>query len=368
LDYHLPTMTNTTLKLRSWDLVLGGTAQVGIPTHALVLGGLAGAQRQINSPNKAARLAGIPVALGYGAEGIELLIESLQSNSEWPVRLAIWQALSQQQNDRCQWATRQLSPFRDVGGSQAVIVAYRRGERDFSYAELAEMELNRTSLGGINCFAANLKAAQLESCNLNGIQCVEADLRGTRLAGSKLSGGCFDKADLRGADLRGCKLSGTSWRGCRVDETTEWDPKAALIWQLQNRREISPDLSQVDLSKSDLQAIELKAINLSKANLIGVDLRGSRLENVNLSQANLTRADLRGANLSGSDLSGALLTKANLSQANLSQTDLSKADLTKTNLTGVNLTGAIVEGSIRSETQVEGVTFADGRRARPWWW
>ncbi len=353
---------------RPWDLVLGGQSQAGIPAHALVLGGLAGAKRRLDSPNRAARSEGIRLALDCGPDGIEVLIESLQTNSEWTLRLAIWKALSQEPDPRAQWATRHLSPFRDVGGSAGVRVAYRRGERDFSYAELAEVDFSQASLGGCLLLAANLKGAMIRGANLNGIQMIETDLRGADLRGSKLSGGRLERADLRGANLQDCKLSGTSLRGAIVDQTTRWDPKAELIWRLQNDQDLPDSLAQADLNKADLRAIKLSDIDLSGANLVGVDWRGSEITQANLSQTNLTRADLRGANLAGSNLSGAILFKADLSQAQLIRVDLTKADLTKANLSGANLTGATLEGSLRSETQVEAVTFADGRRIRPWWW
>ncbi|MDX2270715.1 MAG: pentapeptide repeat-containing protein [Cyanobacteriota bacterium] len=350
---------------QSGDLVLGG----GSPkATGLVLGGITGARRRLLSGDESVRLATVAGLVGYGEAGIQLLIEALSSNTAWAVRLAAWRVLSELADPQAQAATQQLSPFRDVGGAQGLIVAYRRGERDFSYGELAGVDLSGYRLGGINFFQANLKNSQVRRVNLNGANLVKSDWRAADLTGSKLSGANLEGADLRGCRLGQVKVSGTNLRLSQISDPSLWDEKVVLIWQLQNQGGEQRQLSQVDLSKADLRQISLQGCSLREGSLMGVDLRGSNLSRADLRGADLRGADLRGATLQEADLSGANLSRANLQHADLRGADLSRADLTKANLQRANLTSAKLEGLKHRDTWTEGMIFADGSGTKPWWW
>jgi uncharacterized protein YjbI with pentapeptide repeats len=358
------------LQLRSWDLVLGGKKQRSqAPPDALVLGGLKGIERRLLHASTQVRLNAIPELIHYGCPGIDLLIEALETNTEWAVRLSAWQWLSLQSEDpKAMQAIRLHSPFRQVGGAQGLMVEYRRGVRDFSYADLLEASLAGTSLGGIQLYQANLKGADLRRVNFNGARLVLTDFRGADLQGAKLSGATLQDADLRDTNLLGVKLSGTNLRGSKLSQATQLDAKAHLIWELQNVQTQPQDLAEVDLAKADLRGLDLRGINLAQAQLRGVDLRGTDLRQAILRRADLSRADLRGAQLQEADLEGADLTRADLEGSSLQGANLSRADASRANLNRANLTGAKVDGWIHTGALVLGTTFPDGSRMRPWWW
>ncbi len=353
---------------KAWDLVLGGQAPPAAPAFGLVLGGIEGARRRLSASDVNIRLATIAELPTYQESGISLLIEALQTNTEWPVRLAAWQCLSQLEDPTAQQAIYDYSPFRHVGGSRGLIVAYRRGERDFSYADLPNADLKGASLGGISFWEANLKNADLQQANCNGTHFGQTDLRGVNFTGAKLSGADFAAADLRGAIVIEVKLSGTSLRQVKLSEDTQLSTKAHQIWAIQNHQHQDLVLTEADLSKTDLSQTDLRGVDLTGANLEGVDLRRADLTGANLSQAYLVRADLRGANLREIDLSDAILFKANVKGVNLSGSDLSRADVTRADLSHSNLTMARIEGLKHGETRIEGTLFPDGTQSTPWWW
>ncbi len=357
------------LRLRPWDLVLGGKKQGSqAPADALVLGGLKGIERRLLHASTQVRLDAVPELISYGSPGLDLLIEALQTNTAWAVRLSAWQWLSLQSDPKALEAIRLYSPFRQVGGAQGLMVEYRRGVRDFSYADLFEASLAGASLGGIQLYQANLKGADLRRVNLNGARLVLTDFRGADLQGAKLSGATLQDADLRDASLLGVKLSGTNLRGSKLSQATQLDAKAHLIWELQNVQSHPQDLAEVDLAKADLRGLDLRGINLSQAQLRGVDLRATDLRQAICRRADLSRADLRGAQLQEADLEGADLTRADLEGSNLKGANLSRAVASRANLNRANLTGAKVDGWIHTGALVLGTTFPDGSRMRPWWW
>ncbi|MEN9202046.1 MAG: pentapeptide repeat-containing protein [Thermostichus sp. DG02_2_bins_29] len=350
-----------------WDLVLGGQPGAA-PAHALVLGGIEGLQRQLTYGEEAVRLAALPRLLNYGSVGLTHLIEALAGNSSWAVRLAAWQLLSQLQSAEAEAACRTYSPFRPVGGSQGVIAAYRRGERDFSYADLEKADLQEARLGGVHLLQANLRGSQLRRCNFNGAKLQQTDFRKADLQQAKLSGADLQGADLRGADLRGVKVSGTSLRGAQLSEETLLEERLRHIWHLQNVGGQGQDFSGQDLSKADLRGLQLCQIQLRASNLRGADLRGSNLQGADLRGANLQRADLRGANLQEANLEGADLTGAELRHVTLQGANLRRADISRANLEQANLQGSLIEGLKHSGTHIAGVIFADGTPLKPWWW
>ncbi|MFS8814381.1 pentapeptide repeat-containing protein [Synechococcus sp. R60.4] len=354
---------------RPWDLVLGGRAAAGgAPAHALVLGGLEGARRRLTQGDEAVRLATLPQLLQYGPAGLAELIEALAGNTSWAVRLEAWRLLSQLEQPEAEEACRTYSPFRPVGGAQGVIVAYRRGERNFAYADLEGVDLQEARLGGANFYEANLRKANLGLCNFNGAHLRQADLRQANLQGAKLSGALLEGADLRGADLRGVKVSGTSLRGSQLSDATHLEERLRHIWQLQNWGGEGQDLAGQDLSKADLRGLVLRQICLRGANLKRADLRGSNLEEADLRGADLQRTDLRGANLQNADLEGADLRGAELRQAQLQGANLRRADLSGANLEQANLEGAQIEGLKHSGARIAGLIFPDGTPLKPWWW
>ncbi len=353
---------------RSWDLVLGTPKPATAPLSGLVLGGVEGVQRRLLNQDLEVRLAAIPDCLNYGHAGLNLLIEALAGNTEWAVRLQAWRTLSQVDHPDAQQATYSLSPFRPIGGDQGLMVAYRRGERDFSYVDLPDAVLDSQALGGASFYEANLRASCLRGSNLNGAQLVKTDLRQANLSGSKLSGALLYQTDLRGAHLLNVKISGTNLRESQLSEETKLDPKVRLVWELQNGGGRARNLVQQDLSKTDLRELDLKSIEGTATDFTGVDCRQSTLAGAILADSIWRRADLRGANLQDADLRGANLSGANLEGADLRGADLTRADATQANLNRANLTQAKIEGLRHSQVSIMGLTFPDGSSIKPWWW
>jgi hypothetical protein len=71
----MPDSPDTTNQPRRFDAVLGG--QSAEPRSAAVLGGLAGIQHQLSSPDPQQRIAALPRALHYGQDGLELVKAAL---------------------------------------------------------------------------------------------------------------------------------------------------------------------------------------------------------------------------------------------------------------------------------------------------
>ncbi len=120
----------------------------------------------------------------------------------------------------------------------------------YSWANLADIVLDRYATGHRNFQRINLTRAIFNPTNLSGID--------------------FGAAILDRAILTGCNLTGANLSGA--------------------------DLSGVNLTVADLTGADLRQANLRHTNLKGADLTG----------ADLTGADLTGANLTGADLTGAI--------------------------------------------------------------
>ncbi|MEN9204734.1 MAG: pentapeptide repeat-containing protein [Thermostichales cyanobacterium SZTDM-1c_bins_54] len=350
------------------DLVLGGQGSGPLPPDALVLGGIPGWRRRLWHPSAEIFRLALAQAKTYGDAGRDVLIEALTTHPQWQRRYRLWQVLSQWGDPVAEQACVAHSPFRPVGDGAAVIRRYQRGERDFSYSELAGLDFRGARLGGMRLDYANARFSTWVRANLNGASLQHTDLRGADLRQAKLSGCNLQGADLRGSRLVGSKVSGVNWRHSRVDAATEWELPVQLIWHLQNRLPPPYPLVYADLSKADLTGLDFSGWDLSGANLTGTDLRQTALVGTILKQANLQRADLRGCDLRQADLQGSRLHQADLRSANLQGANLHLAECFQTDLRGVNLIKARLDGLKHQDTRVEGAIFPDGSRIKPWWW
>jgi uncharacterized protein YjbI with pentapeptide repeats/energy-coupling factor transporter ATP-binding protein EcfA2 len=230
---------------------------------------------------------------------------------EKPIRIAIlWQTVdAAKAKEYSQARIQALQKLVELGESLA--------SRDFSYANLRGVKLNRADLRGANFSHANLSGTDFNDANLSS-----ANLSGVNLNDAKLIRANLSSVDLNSADLHAVKLS-----------------RANLN---------SADLRGANLNRANLIFASLSHTNFSRANLSSTDLSYTNLTNANLTNANLTNADLtnadadfrtdfRNANLSNAKLSDAKLSYANFSNANLSHANLSGAEFT--NFRGVrNLT------------------------------
>ncbi|NEQ66150.1 MAG: pentapeptide repeat-containing protein [Symploca sp. SIO2D2] len=153
---------------------------------------------------------------------------------------------------------------------------YAAGERDFSKANLGEVNLIEADLRGANLIEADLSGAYLSEANLRG-----ADFRGAYLSGANLRG-----ADLSGADLRGTDLSVASLRGA--------------------------NFSYADLSRADLSVASLRGANFSYADLSYAKFSYAKFSYAKFSYADLSRVQLLGAILERATLTGACIEDWNI--------------------------------------------------------
>lgn len=101
-------MSNNLNNPRECDVVLGGQPVGGVsfcpveladpkgqnaaPVNSAVLGGIKGVKQRLSSQNVSERIAALSEALNYGEEGLELLLQALNSNDE-KINFAAYQLL-----------------------------------------------------------------------------------------------------------------------------------------------------------------------------------------------------------------------------------------------------------------------------------
>ncbi len=268
--------------------------------------------------------------------------------------------------------------------AREIIKKYAAGERTFSGANLAEVNLSSANLSGAdlseaNLSVANMSGANLSSTNLNRAKLNVARLSGANLSRAKLTQATLNVTNLIRADLRGAQLNQAaliraeliradlSWANLQDANLSGADLREAALRQAELMRATlseanlrgafltgvnleranlnGADLSKTDLSGSNLRETEFRQANLSRANLSGADLSGANLRWADLSGANLRWANLSDAKLSGASLIGADLSHANLLNASLVHADLSQAWLIKADWIGADLTGATLTGA-----------------------
>lgn len=281
-----------------------------------------------------------------------------------------------------------------------ILKKYAAGIRDFSGANLAEVNLSSANLSGADLSDANLSVANLSGANLSSANLSRAKLNVARLSGANLSRANLTeatlnvtnliradlreaqlrqaaliraeliRAELSGANLVEANLSGADLREAALRQATlshatlsEANLRGAFLTaaNLEGANLNGADLTRTDLSGCNLREIELRQANLSCANLSGADLsranlRWTDLSGANLRWANLSDAKLSGANLIGADLSYANLLNTSLVHADLTQARLIEADWIGADLTGATLTGAKLHAVSRFGLKTEGMT------------
>ncbi|OLT60075.1 pentapeptide repeat-containing protein [Moorena bouillonii] len=265
-----------------------------------------------------------------------------------------------------------------------IIQQYAAGVRDFTAADLTELNLSSATLSGADLSEANLRVTNLSGANLSGTNLSRANLNVARLSGANLSKAKLTqaqlnvanliRADLRGAQLiqasliraemvrgslSGANLTAANLSGADLREATlrqanlsratfnEANLAGATLSQanLKGAHLNGTNLHKADFSGSNLKGVEIRQGNLTCANFRGADLSGANLRWADLSGANLSWADLSNAKLSGATLVGADLSNANLVNTSLVHADLSKTRLIKANWIGADLTGATLTGA-----------------------
>lgn len=131
---------------------------------------------------------------------------------------------------------------------------YGAGQRDFSYVNLAGIDLR-----GINLVGTSFRGADLTRARLDGTSLINTDFRGAKLnhatlTAADLSWANLTKAELEGADITSATLVGTTLVGANISKT--------------------------DLQGANLKGAFLTDVDLTQAVASGAILNGSELGGV----------------------------------------------------------------------------------------
>jgi len=170
--------------------------------------------------------------------------------------------------------------FSDLGSHVNDIARYAaerlkaKGLLNLEKIYLAEANLSRADLRGLNFHSAMLDDAKLNSANLDRVNLSEAYLTKSDLSGASLRKADLSKAMLTHANLKDCNLADSSLR---------------------------------DATLTDAQ--------LTNADLRGADLSGANAFGADFSNTNLSNANLRGTQFIHTNLKGAIVTQEQLDTA-----------------------------------------------------
>ncbi|MFY1680676.1 pentapeptide repeat-containing protein [Micromonospora sp. WMMD730] len=231
------------------------------------------------------------------------------------------------------------SPPVDVQAALTVL-GHRDATRDQGRLDLTDANLTGANLTGANLAGATLTGANLNRANLRSRLDIDmphvvarssldvdlSSLPGVNLTGADLTDADLTDADLTGAGLTDANLTGANLTGANLYHTT-----------LTRANLTGANLNRADLLSANLTGADLLNATLNRADLLSANLTGAILLRANLTSANLISADLTGATLTGATLTGATLNRTTLTRANLTDANLTDANLTDANLTAVNL-------------------------------
>jgi uncharacterized protein YjbI with pentapeptide repeats len=234
---------------------------------------------------------------------------------------------------------------------------------DFSFADLANADLQGSNLSNADFVSADLTNANLAGANVSGAKLSSATF--TNLSSGALTGtpaslptgwklikgyiagptANLTNATLTGSTLTGMNLSGATLDGVMSGSITG-SPSLPNSWRLVAGYLVGP-----------------------KANLAGANLAGQNLEILNLSETNLSGAILERATLRSTQLARADLSYANLTSATISQANFTDANLTNANLASVYTSGStILTGANLTGVSSGGVTATQAKLGLPGTW
>lgn len=112
------------------------------------------------------------------------------------------------------------SPSQRMTADEVKLI-YLKGQRDFSMQTFTVLDLQRSSLPGINfnqakLMKANFQGAELSSANFGKADLSQAILRNARLGRAYFNFANLENSDLRGADLSYACLSNANLRGANL--------------------------------------------------------------------------------------------------------------------------------------------------------
>ena len=105
--------------------------------------------------------------------------------------------------------------------AEELILAYKKGRRDFAYHNIGLLNLKGSDLSLTNFHCAqltktNLEGANLENSDFGRASLKEANLKDANLSKAYLSYTDLEKADMRGADLSHAYMSQANLRGANL--------------------------------------------------------------------------------------------------------------------------------------------------------
>lgn len=115
------------------------------------------------------------------------------------------------------------SPQHKIGSAIQIFTLYQAGERNFSTADLKDIDLAGFNLRGTDFSYADLGNARLQGANLRGADLSYADLEYANLTDADLRG-----ALLLGTNLRSALLTRTNFQGADCDRNTQF-PQSFLF-------------------------------------------------------------------------------------------------------------------------------------------
>ncbi len=191
-------------KPREYDLVLGGNNP--LPVDGLVLGGIEGVKKRLESNNIEIVKAALTDAIKYGKEGEDLLFEIIETknhNRLWGVLNYLWKLFDKDRQEKLITSLSKL--FKDYDWNN-----WRKNNLHIEI-NLSGIDLIEVNLSKINFHKANFQRANLGGTNLN-----EANLSEANLEKAYLEFATLKKANLSKANLTNAYLGDTDFQGANL--------------------------------------------------------------------------------------------------------------------------------------------------------
>jgi uncharacterized protein YjbI with pentapeptide repeats/tetratricopeptide (TPR) repeat protein len=195
------------------------------------------------------------------------------------------------------------------GGEDAAVMCSARLPRlKWSEASLGGVNLANAELNGTSLSQADLRGADLRSAEFSGVDLSDADLRGADLRGTIIEDTLLTRARLDGADLRGASLTSVNLTGARLDQA-----------RLDGCRIEDGMLSRASLTAASAPGVvthhcAFRDTTWTECELSGSHHQHARFEGAVFDRCQLRGMRLKGANLArlsvaGSDMEGSLLVR-----------------------------------------------------------
>ncbi len=207
---------------------------------------------------------------------------------------------------------------------------------------MAEIDLHRATLAGINLGDADLSKADLRDTAMEGVNLFRAKLRLAALDRVDMSQG-----NLTYADLRDARCVGASFKGVTATEA---------------------NFSGVKGAGANFAGANLTGVDFSDGDWAGANFTNATLHKANFTNANCHMATFTGANMTATRVDGADMRLSNWSEANVSQIKWSRGAMRGKYL-GVRGMGSTYGNAVfRRDALDQDFVDAAGERSKKAWW